>query len=189
MRTHLSLLPLPLLGLSALVLGACAPGQTPARASASIVDAAGQTTGTASFEENAAGTLLTVRVTGLPPNSKHGFHVHTNPACTDTTDPSTGAAVKFGGAGAHFDPKNTMKHAGPNVSEDQGHAGDLPNLVVDAAGVGTASLSTKKLTVRAGPLSVIDHAVIVHANEDNYTDTPPLGGSGGRIGCGVIRAS
>lgn len=79
-----------------------------------------------------------------------------------------------------------MRHAGPNVSEDQGHAGDLPNLEVDDASVGTTSISARTLTVTAGVLSVVGHSVIVHANEDNHTDTPALGGSGARIACGVI---
>lgn len=69
----------PLLTLGLLALAACAPNQPGARASAKVVNASGQEVGVASFEQNAAGTLVAVRVTGLPPNSKHGVHVHVNP--------------------------------------------------------------------------------------------------------------
>jgi superoxide dismutase, Cu-Zn family len=28
---------------------------------------------------------------------------------------------------------------------------------------------------------------MIHANGDNYTDTPPLGGGGAREACGIIK--
>ena len=31
-----------------------------------------------------------------------------------------------------------------------------------------------------------DKALVVHAGGDNYSDTPPLGGGGPRIACGVV---
>ena len=34
--------------------------------------------------------------------------------------------------------------------------------------------------------NIVGRAIVIHANEDNYTDTPPLGGSGPRIACGEI---
>jgi Cu-Zn family superoxide dismutase len=30
------------------------------------------------------------------------------------------------------------------------------------------------------------HALMLHAGGDNYTDTPPLGGGGARLACGVL---
>jgi superoxide dismutase, Cu-Zn family len=184
-----ALLPITALILSVTALSSCTQPANLARATTNVTDTAGKVIGTAVFEEDPAGLKMNVTVTGLVPNTKHGFHVHTNPACTDTTD-AAGAAVKFGGAGAHFDPTASGKHTGPMITAEMGHAGDLPNLVVDANGVGTVTLSTKRLTVRPGTLSVVGHSVIVHANEDNYADTPaPLGGSGGRMACGVISAS
>ena len=33
-----------------------------------------------------------------------------------------------------------------------------------------------------------NRSLIIHANDDNYSDNPlPLGGSGSRIACGIIR--
>ncbi len=153
--------------------------------SAVIKDASGKAIGVARFTEVADGTRITVRtLSGLTPG-KHGVHIHGKSSCADAPD-ANGNTVKFGGAGAHFDPMNTNSHGGPLVSEKEGHAGDFPNLVVAANGHGSLEFTTKKLTVASGPLSVIGGAVVIHANEDNYTNTPALGGSGARLACGAI---
>lgn len=159
----------------------------PKAASAVVKDATGKLIGVAHFRETAEGTRITLRVlSGLPPG-KHGVHVHAKSSCADAPDATTGANVKFGGAGPHFDPLDTKNHGGPMVSEKEGHAGDIPNLEIKSNGLGTLEFTTKKLTVSDGPLSVKSGAIIIHANEDNYKNEPPNGGSGARLACGVIR--
>ena len=44
-----------------------------------------------------------------------------------------------------------------------------------------------RITVAAGPTSVVGHAVILHANPDDLT-TQPSGNAGPRIACGIAEA-
>ena len=131
----------------------------------------------------AGGTQIEAAVSGLPPG-KHGFHIHTGAACGPSIDKVTGKTVAFGAAGTHFDPTNTHAHRGPGGG---GHAGDLPNIEIDADGQGVLTFFDRAVTLSPGPRSVAGKAVIIHAREDNYTDTPPVGGSGSRIACGIIK--
>jgi superoxide dismutase, Cu-Zn family len=127
-----------------------------------------------------AEVLIIARVTGLPPNTLHGFHIHEIGVCT---------APAFTAAGGHFDP-------GPNGNSQPDanhpfHMGDVPNLKVDAFGIGTLQHVTSRVTIALGPLSMFDAdgtAVIVHANPDQGITGPAGSGvSGGpRIACGVV---
>jgi Cu-Zn family superoxide dismutase len=125
---------------------------------------------------NTGAVVVDVQAKGLPPG-KHGLHIHRDGSCgigkVNDKDAPAGAA------GPHFDPANTGKHLGPDGA---GHAGDLPNLEVKEDGTGTLKASSQKFKLA----DLKGRTVVVHANPDNYTDDPPLGGSGGRIACGVI---
>lgn len=121
---------------------------------------------------------VTVRVTGLKPGL-HGMHLHAIGKC----EPD------FAAAGGHFDP-------GPagNADVDMNHPfhmGDLPNLTVDANGVGTAKARTTRVSLTPGPLSVFDTdgtAIIIHAEQDKGVTGEAKSGVGGgaRIACGVL---
>lgn len=116
------------------------------------------------------GLLLVPKLKGLPPGL-HGFHLHEYPSCMNQ-----GKA-----AGGHLDPKKTGKHLGPY--NDQGHLGDLPVLIVNKKGVADLPVLAPRLKVK----NLKDHALIIHAKSDNYSDFPEtLGGGGARIACGVI---
>ena len=124
---------------------------------------------------------LIITVQGLAPNSKHGIHIHENGSCADT-------AVPFGGAGGHFDP-GPFGNSTPPDTNHPFHMGDLPNLEANSSGRATLVHSTSRITLAAGPLSVLDtngSAFIVHALEDLGTTGMPPGAGGGRIACGVI---
>jgi Cu/Zn superoxide dismutase len=108
----------------------------------------------------------------------HGIHIHDGGSCASTTD-KDGKVSPAAGAGPHYDPKKTGSHKGP---AGDGHAGDLPNLRVLEDGSGILMTSTNRLTMD----QLRGRTVILHANSDNYTDTPANGGSGARIACGVI---
>lgn len=130
--------------------------------------------GSVRFQQRADGVLVTARITGLRPNQEHGFHVHEGSDCS-------GDAL---GTKGHFNPDGAPhgKHGGAAH-----HAGDLPALKADANGVAEINVVVKKLTVAAGPASVVGRGLIVHRDPDDYT-TQPTGNAGPRPGCAIIRA-
>jgi len=169
------------LGLAAVSLGAgpaLAAGITVPMALATP-SGPGASVGGLTLSDSPQGVVIALDLHGLPPGA-HGFHLHANPSC----DPATGADGKVtpaGAAGAHFDPAATKMHMGPDAA---GHLGDLPRIEVGADG-------TARQTLTAPRIKSVDafkgHAVMIHAGGDNYSDTPPLGGGGARLACGVVR--
>ena len=139
-------------------------------------------TGTAEFAErsNGTGTVveITVNVSGLTPG-RHGVHLHAVGKC----EPD------FTAAGGHFDP-GPAGNTDPDANHPY-HLGDVPNLEAGADGKGTMKITTSRVTLSAGPLSLLDAdgtAVIVHGNPDQgITGEPKSGVSGGpRVACGVV---
>lgn len=118
-------------------------------------------------------TVIRADINGLPSNRKFGFHVHEKGDCTGD----------FTSAGGHFNPGG--KPHGAQDSAER-HAGDLPNLESNGEGVAVWIFTTDLLTVAPGPNSVVNRAVVIHQNPDDYK-TQPAGNSGPRIACGVIR--
>jgi Cu-Zn family superoxide dismutase len=179
----------PALGASAALVAVVGLAAQPGRAAvttyaAYIQDASGKQLGVATFVGvDTGGVQVRIDVTGLPPGL-HGLHIHENGSCNPLRD-TTGKVTPFGAAGGHFDPQGTGHHLGPDGA---GHGGDLPNLVVDEAGHGRTTFYTSRLSVLSGPTDIVGRSIIIHANEDNYTDTPPNGGSGVREACGEIGA-
>lgn len=158
-----------------------AADRTPTYA-AYIVDAVGTPVGTATFVGvDTGGVLVRIDTKGLKPG-RHGMHIHQTGSCNALVD-TAGQSTPFGAAGAHFDPQGTTHHAGPSGS---GHAGDLPNLVASDVGHARTTFYTDRLSVVAGSTNIVGRAIVIHASEDNYTDEPPNGGSGGRVECGEI---
>jgi Cu-Zn family superoxide dismutase len=125
-----------------------------------------------------AGAVFTLDLHGLPPG-QHGFHVHENSGCGPTN--MNDVRIPGGAAGGHLDPDHTNKHEGP---AGEGHRGDLPVLTVEANGTATQKLTAPRIK---DIKSLRNHALIIHAGGDTYSDTPnALGGGGGRLACGVI---
>jgi Cu-Zn family superoxide dismutase len=107
----------------------------------------------------------------------HGFHMHENASCGPTE--KDGEVTAAGAAGGHYNPGGGS-HNGPY---EKGHKGDLPALYVNAKGEATVPVLAPRLNVA----DLAGHALIVHANGDNYSDEPKaLGGGGGRVACGVL---
>jgi Cu-Zn family superoxide dismutase len=138
--------------------------------SATIVDSTGATIGFAKFVEDGPGTVhVNVKAAGLTPGL-HGVHLHENGSCDSGTGP-------FSGAGSHH------RAAG---SAHPDHWGDLPNLVVNAAGRGHLDATTERTQLTAGDTTIFDangSAIVIHALEDQF-DAVNFGG--GRVACGVI---
>jgi Cu-Zn family superoxide dismutase len=142
----------------------------------------GTITGTVEFNEYqvANGSLVQVvyNLQGVPAGM-HGVHVHTVGRCDGPT---------FESAGGHFDP-GPAGNPDPDMNHPY-HAGDLPNIVANAAGAVTATSYTTRIAL-GGPLSPIDAdgaAIVIHQNPDtNQTGTKGQGvGGGAPIACGVI---
>jgi superoxide dismutase, Cu-Zn family len=144
-------------------------------------------TGQAKLVESAPGfVLMTVEVKGDPKvltPGLHGIHFHAVGSCTSEATP-------FSGAGGHFDP-------GPNGSSTPVeanhpyHLGDLPNLVMDAQGVGRLQTTTSRISLADSPTTAFDTdgtAIIIHANQDQIkTGGTAAEAGGGRLACGVIQ--
>jgi len=180
-RLVAALVPTALLlaGLSAGATGAVGGGAL--HADAQLADANGQPVGWARFVEDASGAVhVNVHVRGLSAGL-HGIHIHAIGACTLGTTPT------FSSAGSHHNP---LSHVHGLLSDGGPHAGDLPNLTVNGAGIGHLDGTTDEATLSAGQISVFDtdrSALVIHALEDDQV-TNPTGNSGGRIACGVITA-
>ena len=191
-----------------MALGAMGRNTAPAvlKAHADVVGAPGSgISGTVVFLQfNTSDILPTVQIIasieGLTPG-KHGFHIHANGSCADTPATTTAPAVPFGGAGGHFDPDGFPGSTTPpvppvlgNTNPDSNHPfhmGDVQQLNADSQGRAILIHSSSRITLSAGPLSILDangSAVIVHANPDQgISGAPGSGVSGGpRIACGIV---
>lgn len=160
----------------------------PTEASAQLFDPAGNLVGRATFNAAADGVAISVDVQGAAPG-KHGLHLHVNGNCAPAPDPTTGAPVVFGAAGGHFDPGRTSNHDRPDAPSTIGHAGDVPNLEVDADGTGHLEYRNTDVDLDTASLDgIVGRSIVLHAAEDDYM-TDPAGNSGARIACGVVTAA
>lgn len=164
---------------------ACSHSGAPLGGSSSVAngyaivnDASGNKVGTATFTQGATGAVrVRMHVRGLTPGA-HGVHFHGVGSCI---------APAFASAGGHFNPQSA--HHGLNNPAGP-HAGDLPNMTVDASGNADYDVTTSRVSLTPGANSLFDadgSALVVHAApDDNMSD--PAGNAGARIGCGAIQS-
>jgi Cu-Zn family superoxide dismutase len=162
----------------AMVTNVLAQDSSARHASAVLHNPAGEVIGFARFVEDTTGRVhVNIHVKGISAGL-HGTHFHAIGACSPD----------FSAAGGHHNPSNTQ-HGLENPNGP--HAGDLPNLMVNAAGVGHLNTITDRVTLSAGQATLFDangSALVIHADPDDQV-THPTGNSGSRIACGVISAS
>ena len=167
-----------ILGISMVgLLTACHPsgGGTGQKASANLESRSGSNTkGEVSFVWQGNDVLVNAKVSGLKPNSEHGFHVHEKGDCS---------APDAMSAAGHFNPDGKA-HGQPGSTHS--HAGDMPNIKADASGNATYSTKLTGFTVNAGPAGIVGRSVVVHRDPDDYK-SQPAGNSGSRIACGLIK--
>lgn len=114
-------------------------------------------------------------ITGLKPDSEHGFHIHEKGDCSAPDGTS---------AGGHFNP-GSSEHGG--ISTAMHHGGDMPNIKADAQGnahIDGPVASNVNVGVGDG-FDIVGRGLIVHADPDDYK-TQPTGNAGARLACAVI---
>lgn len=148
-----------------------------ARAEALIQDATGEVIGYGHFAEDSLGYVaIDLRVERLAAGH-HGLHLHAVGRCEGPA---------FLSAGGHFNPLSTQHGL---LNPDGPHAGDLPALQVDSTSIGHIRVTTDRVRLAPGALSLFDldgTAVVVHADDDDQV-TDATGNSGARLACGVLR--
>jgi len=160
---------------AALAAPLAAPAQPTASIPATFVDLNGREIGGANVTGTINGTLIEVVLTGLPPDSWLGFHIHELGVC----DP----AARFETAGDHFNPAG-VEHG--FLTETGPHAGDLPNLHTGPDGSVSAAVFSGLVLLVDGASNAIGRALVIHSEPDDYR-SQPHGNSGDRIACAVIR--
>ncbi|MBD0379247.1 superoxide dismutase family protein [Paenibacillus sedimenti] len=142
-----------------------------------LIGATGQKIGNAKVLAVQEGVRIEVQVSGLKPGL-HGLHIHEKAVCE---------APAFESAGTHFNPTH-MEHGFHNSKGY--HAGDLPNLLVDAQGNGNYDVIAKTVVLLPDkPNSLLKTggtSIVIHEQVDDYK-TDPSGNSGKRIACGAVK--
>jgi superoxide dismutase, Cu-Zn family len=165
------------------LLAACSSTQmrrdSVSEAVALIVNANGAPIGTAQLWQEQNGTVHVEIASLALPAGTHGIHFHEVGTCD-------GGSTAFSSAGAHYNPLS-KEHGLENPRGP--HAGDAPNLVTPAGGVGRVTFTTNRVTLTPGTTTLFDSngsSIVVHASADDQV-SQPAGNSGGRIACGAIR--
>lgn len=166
-----------LLSVAAAALAGCAGsiGHEPT-ATAELQPTAGSSvTGKVHFVQHTDdGVRISGQVSGLKPNSDHGFHIHDKGDCSSADGSS---------AGGHFNPGNT-DHG--RHGQGSRHTGDLLSLHANANGMAVIQYETTQISLKGDSKNIVDRALIVHLDPDDYT-TQPTGNAGARLACGVIK--
>ncbi|MBS1118131.1 MAG: superoxide dismutase family protein, partial [Deltaproteobacteria bacterium] len=110
------------------------PKKAPKSVTVKLTDAKGKSIGTATLSADPGGVKIALAVTGLAPGD-HAIHVHQTAKCE---------APDFKSAGGHFNPEH-KKHGHDNP--EGAHAGDMPNLTVDAKGASKSTVLAPGVTL------------------------------------------
>jgi Cu-Zn family superoxide dismutase len=134
--------------------------------------------GTVKFAEFGSKIKIDVFLTGLKPNSLHGFHVH---EAGDLTDKCTSMC-------AHFNPYG-LTHGCPGMK--QRHVGDLGNLQTNNKGEAKYSFFDDYIKLRGTKANILGRGLIIHEDPDDCgqggnPESLKTGNAGKRIACAVI---
>jgi Cu-Zn family superoxide dismutase len=121
---------------------------------------------------------IDLNISGLTPNSLHGFHVH---EAGDLTDKCTSMC-------AHFNPYGKT-HGCPGMSKR--HVGDLGNIKTNNKGEARYTFYDDVIRLRGTKCNIIGRGLIIHEDEDDCgkggnAESLKTGNAGKRIACAVI---
>src|SRR5206468_10159421 len=111
--------------------------------------------GTVMFQQIGDKVRVIADITGLAPNSKHGFHVHEGTECGDD-----GMLAK-----GHYNPES-HQHGLPSANASMRHAGDFGNLQADGSGKAHLDQTFDNISISGQKNPIMGHALIVHDKED-----------------------
>ena len=136
--------------------------------------------GTVKFSEDLTNNMIKIdlNISGLLPNSLHGFHVH---EAGDLTDKCTSMC-------AHFNPYGNT-HGCPGMSKR--HVGDLGNIKTNNKGEAIYTFYDNIIKLRGTKCNIIGRGLIIHEDEDDCgkggnAESLKTGNAGKRIACAVI---
>ena len=134
--------------------------------------------GIVKFTEADNKVRIDVSISGLKPNSLHGFHVH---EAGDLSDKCTSMC-------AHFNPYG-MTHGCPGMKNR--HVGDLGNLQTNNKGEAKYSFYDDMIKLRGTKSNIIGRGLIIHEDPDDCgqggnPESLKTGNAGKRIACAVI---
>lgn len=136
--------------------------------------------GTVKFNELLDDNIVEIELdlSGLKPNSLHGFHVH---EAGDLTDKCTSMC-------AHFNPYGKT-HGCPGMT--QRHVGDLGNIKTNSKGNAKYKFYDEAIKLRGSKCNIIGRGLIIHEDKDDCgqggdAESLKTGNAGKRIACAVI---
>jgi len=130
-----------------------------------------QVKGKVTFTQHNRRVILIAEISGLKPNSEHGFHIHEKGNCASP--------------GPHFNPYGS-RHG--YMSATDHHLGDITNLNADPEGNAYYQIAIEDINLTEGKTSNLNKTIVITDNPDDY-QTQPLGNSGDAIACGVIKGN
>jgi len=138
----------------------------------------GDICGQVKFTETENKVRIDLHLTGLKPNSLHGFHVH---EAGDLTDKCMSMC-------SHFNPYNKT-HGGPDSVHR--HVGDLGNIKTNKKGEAKYSFYDDVIKLRGFKSNILGRGLIIHEDEDDCghgqnDESLKTGNAGKRIACAVI---
>ena len=152
--------PIPTLTLLVLTAGAAAGAAQFAKGGkAELRDSQGKVVGTAQLKVVNEGVQVSVQLAGIPAGT-YAFHIHSVGKCEAPT---------FESAGAHFNPGG-KKHG--LMNPEGPHAGDLPNINVEADGKGKSTARQRRVSRSYMRMSLL---CIRRAMVTNACESPSAG--------------
>jgi Cu-Zn family superoxide dismutase len=122
--------------------------------------------------------FIDINISGLPINSKLGFHIH---EAGDLTEGCKSTCK-------HFNPYNQI-HGGPDSTNR--HVGDLGNIITDNTGKCIMKLYDNMIKLNGSTQNIMGRSIVIHENTDdlglgNNMESFKTGNAGKRIACGII---